>query len=240
MKSKKYIVAPFILFVFTACIITACRKDTAPPAPAPNYSFIEEFDTLANAIDRGWVSINNSRPLGTAGWLQGDFGASKFGNKGFSAASFSYSGQDFVVATSDATTDVGTISAWLISPKVMMKNGDQISFFTRTYANPADFPDRMQVLLNTFSGSVNVGTGPLSNNAVATNLGDFTTIMLDINPMLTITGYPGDWKEYTLTISGLAGTEERRFAFRYFVTNGGTNGDNSIGTALDKVQFKSN
>jgi hypothetical protein len=236
MKSK-YILAPVILCLFTICIITACRKDAAPPTPAPNYSFVEEFDTLANAIAKGWVSINNSRPLGTAGWLQGEFGAGKFGNKGFSAASVSYSGNDFAIATTNGTTDIGTISAWLISPEVSIKDGDRISFFTRTYVNPADYPDRMQVLLNANSSSVNVGSGPLANSNVANNVGDFTTVLLDINPTLTKTGYPGEWKEYTLTISGVTGTQKRRFAFRYFVTNAGSNGDNSYGVGLDKVQF---
>ena len=119
----------------------------------------------------------------------------------------------------------------------MMKNGDQVSFFTRTYANPADYPDRMQVRLNPTSSSVHVGTGPLSNTAVATNVGDFTTVLLDINPTLTKTEYPGLWKEYTLTITGVPELAERRFAFRYFVTNGGSNADNSIGVGLDKVHF---
>ena len=233
----KEIAAPLITFALTLCIITACRKDAAPPPPRPNYSYTEEFDTLANAINRGWVNINNSRPLGTAGWLQGEFGASKFGNKGFSAASVSYSGQDFILASSNATTDVGVISAWMISPVTKMKNGDQISFFTRTYSNPADYPDRMQVLLNTKSSGVNIGTGPLANNAIAMNMGDFTKVLVDINPTLTKTDYPGDWQEFTITLSGLNDLEERRFAFRYFVTNAGTNAVNSIGIGLDKVQF---
>src|SRR5688572_2342893 len=134
----KTIVAPLIIFILTVCVITACRKDDATPVAPVNYSYTEEFDTLANALSRGWVAINNSRPLGTAGWLQGEYGAGKFGNKGFSAASVSYSGQDFIVATSNATTEVGVISAWMISPVTKMKDGDQISFFTRTYINPAD------------------------------------------------------------------------------------------------------
>ena len=72
-----YLLASSVLFILTICIISACRKDAAPPPPAPEYSYIEEFDTLSNAIQRGWVHINNSRPLGTAGWLQGEYGASK-------------------------------------------------------------------------------------------------------------------------------------------------------------------
>lgn len=238
MKSK-YIIGPSILFILTLCIISACKKDAAPPAAPPVYSYVEEFDTLANAVKKGWVNINNSRPLGTAGWLQGEFGASKFGNKGFSAASVSYSGQDFILATSNATTDVGIISAWMISPPTMMKNGDQVKFYTRTYANPADYPDRMQVLLNASSASAVVGTGPLANNAIATNVGDFKAVLLDINPALNKTDYPGDWTEYTVTITGIPELSEHRFAFRYFVTNAGSNADNSIGIGLDKVNFVS-
>ncbi len=233
-----------ILSIAAATIFTACKRESAPPAPAPVYSWVEEFDTVANAVnERGWVIINNSRKIGSESWMQGAYAAGKKGMTGFPAASYSYSGQDFAICSFNAGDSLSTISAWLISPPTKMKNGDQIKFYTRTTANPANFPDRLQVRLNPTNNGINVGSGPLSRIDVATMVGDFSTLLLEINPNLIKTGtdsYPGTWTQYTITISGLAPTVvERRFAFRYFVTEGGTDAAsiNSDAIGLDKIEF---
>ena len=60
-----------------------------------------------------------------------------------------------------------------------------MTFWTRTTtANP--FPDRLQVRMSTAGASSNVGT-------TATDVGDFTTLLLDINPTYTVGGYPEVW-----------------------------------------------
>src|SRR2546428_3306592 len=51
------------------------------------------------------------------------------------------------------------------------------SFYTRTVDMPS-FPDRLQVRMSTNGASSNVGT-------TATDVGDFTTLLLDINPTYT-------------------------------------------------------
>lgn len=81
-----------------------------------------------------------------------------------------------------------------------------------------------------------------TTNVGATNasIGDFTTLLLTINPTLTTTGYPAVWTEYTITVSGLAApTPAGRFAFRYWVTNGGPLGANSDYIGIDNVTFTS-
>ena len=58
-------------------------------------------------------------------------------------------------------------------------------------------------------------------------VGDFSTILLDINPTLVATGYPQSFTLETVTISGLTAPVDGRVALRYFVTQGGVNGANS-------------
>jgi hypothetical protein len=243
MQLKKYL---FVGVSLTALVflINACKKELGPAAPPPNYSWIEQFDTLSNARDRGWVVINNSRPIGSDSWIQGQYGIDDKGKLvGYSAASYAYSGQDFVVCTYNAGDSVSTLSAWLISKPTVMKNGDQIEFYTRTLSDPSTYPDRMQLRLNPTSKSTNVGSGRLSDFSVANQVGDFTQLLLDINPNLLQTGagsYPGSWAKYSVTLTGLPAPVERRFAFRYYVTNGGTAGTNSQGVGVDSVAFISN
>jgi hypothetical protein len=70
-----------------------------------------------------------------------------------------------------------------------------------------------------------------------TSVGDFTTLLLDINPTYTLTGYPSDWTQFTLTLSGIGVPTTGRLAFRYFVENGGPDGVNSSYIGIDTVQF---
>jgi hypothetical protein len=240
MQLKKYLLVAVSL-IAVVFVINACKKELGPPAPPPDYSWLEQFDTLSNARDRGWVVINNSRPIGTDSWIQGQFGIDNKGKLlGYAAASYAYSGQDFVVCTYNSGDSSGTLSAWLISKPTMMKNGDEIEFYTRTLTNPATYPDRMQVRLNPINNGINVGSGRLSDKSVANMVGDYTQLLLDINPTLAQSGpgsYPGVWTKYTLKLSGLPAPVERRFAFRYFVTDGGTSGTNSQGVGVDSVAF---
>jgi len=57
-------------------------------------------------------------------------------------------------------------------------------------------PDRLQVRISTNGASVNAGS-------TATSVGDFTTLLLDINPTYDPSLYPEDWTLYSITISGL-------------------------------------
>jgi len=56
--------------------------------------------------------------------------------------------------------------------------------------------------------SSNVGTLPLE-------VGDFTTLLLDINPTYTTTGYPIAWTQFTVTVSNVPSPTTGRLAFRY-------------------------
>jgi len=107
-----------------------------------------------------------------------------------------------------------------------------MTFWTRTVTTPF-LPDRLQVRMSTSGASTNVG-------ATATSVGDFTTLLLDINPTYTTTGYPNTWTQFTVTVSGLVSPTTGRMAFRYFVENGGPNGVNSDYIGIDTVQYTCN
>jgi len=78
--------------------------------------------------------------------------------------------------------------------------------------------------------SANVG-------ATATSVGDFTNLLLDINPTYTTAGYPTNWTQYTVTISGLSSPMMGRLAFRYFVENGGSGGTRSNYIGIDNLSI---
>ncbi len=103
-----------------------------------------------------------------------------------------------------------SISSWMITPRLHVKNGDQISFYTRG-DSVGLFTNRMQVLLNK-TGSSNFGTN-------LTSTGDFSTVLFDINATQDEGGYPIHWTKYDYTFSGISDTLNVRVAFRRFISN---------------------
>src|SRR5438552_2932492 len=140
------------------------------------HAFSEGFDDITTLVPGGWVMQNNSNPLGTTGWFQGT--ATVFSSHSGAASSY-------IAANYNNTGANGTISNWLLTPAMSISNGMAVSFFTRTVNNP-QFPDRLELRMSTSGSSSNVGT---TENSV----GDFTTLMLTINPDLTTTGCPNNW-----------------------------------------------
>jgi subtilisin-like proprotein convertase family protein len=188
-------------------------------------SFTEDFDNVAGLTGSGWAQDNNSGTIGTnPNWFQGTPVASFGPFDAFNGAANAY-----VACNFNSTTGINTISNWLMTPNRVFNNGDQIKFYSRTVPTPA-YPDRLQVRFSGNGASVNCGTLP-------TDVGDFTTLLLDINPTLTVAGYPNAWTQYTITISGLSGPTSGRVAFRYFVTGGGPSGSNSDYIGVDNFQY---
>lgn len=140
-------------------------------------------------------------------------------------------GNSYIACSFQSVAGANTISNWMLTPQITLNNGDQFKFWTRKPTPaPNDFPDRMQVRLSTNGASTNVGV-------TNTSVGDFTTLLLDINPTLVVGGYPLVWTQFTITISGLPGPTNGRVAFRYFVTNGGPGGANSDYIGVDTFQY---
>src|SRR5581483_9064959 len=96
-------------------------------------------------------------------------------------------------------------------------NTDTIRFWARTEAGSIA-PDRLELRLSLNGGSTDVG-------ATDASVGDFSTLLLTINPALVPGGFPEGWALFQATISGLGGPTDGRFAFRYNVSDTSVNGD---------------
>ena len=237
---KKYAFQWSMGLMVAALAFTSCQKEKKVVA-TPDYSFTEEFDTVSVSIQRGWFIKNNSQPMGIMAWGQANHYLSYYNGKaddyifgsGFAANTTAYSGNNFIMATSDCGSGTAQISCWLVSPEFMAKDGDKISFFTRTYETPAVAADNLQVRLNAVGSSTNVGN-------TNTSVGDFTKMALEVNPGLTLTAFPGTWTKYTITIDDMPVARKTRVAFRYVVPNGGPTGPNGLGVGIDDFSFESN
>lgn len=246
MKNK--ITAALALVAVIMLATYSCSKQKEAPITT-DYSFTEEFDTVTTSIAKGWMIKNNTKPIGTVGWTQGYFYVSLYHGLvpkslgtlpfnypsagGFGDNNPSFSGADFIMTTSECGFDVANCSNWLISPEMTVKTGDEISFYTRTYSNPALAADRMEVRMNEENSSADVGK---DSNSV----GSFTKVLLDINPNYLTQGtgsYPGGWLKYRITIEGVDTPQKTRVAFRYYVPGGGPQGQRGLGVAIDKFSF---
>lgn len=198
--------------------------ENVKPMPNPASTGVmdigEGFDDISTLPGSGWYAVNLSNPLGVTNWFQGNYTV-------FPA----YDGDPvaYIGANYNNTAGAGTISNWLLTPVQSLQNGDVMTFYTRTVQN-ASFPDRLQVRLSINGASTDVGTSE-------TSVGDFNILLLDINPTYIIGGFPEAWTQYSVTITGLSGTESGRFAFRYFVEDGGPYGNNSDYFGIDRVEF---
>ena len=229
MKTKLH------FFILLFCATAATRAQTnlivegfenVPALTNGSTTILEEnFDDLPTALTNGWVTSNNSLPIGPAQWFQGDPAV---------MPSQSGAANSCVQANSSSVSGNNTISNWLFSPLRLLKNGDIIKFWTRKALafDGTDYPDRLEVRLSA------AGAGSFGPNS-ATSVGDYTILLLEINPNLEVGGYPLDYVQYTATVSGLSAPTSCRVALRYFVTNGGT-GPNSYQIAIDTFSIKRN
>lgn len=234
-----------------ACImiITSCEKDfkntTPEPRPAPPVlSWSENFSDVGSLGAKGWVITNRSDKPGPEAWRQGRFeSTNKFTGGfdymvGFPAYRAEKSPHDFISCDMYAGALVANMSVWLITPVTTIKNGDVFEFYTRAHLDDGSYTwgkdgnDRMQVRANFSNTSDNVGTDWQS-------VGNFTTLLRDINPNLTLLGYPQTWTRFTITVAGVTGTIKGRFAFRYFAPTAGPDGNNGSLVGVDEVSFTS-
>ncbi|MEO7539391.1 MAG: choice-of-anchor J domain-containing protein [Pyrinomonadaceae bacterium] len=209
-----------ILSVFAAiCFISGTES-------ANGQAINEDFAYLPFLLaDEGWATVNHSDPLNqsVSGWSQ-CAGANISPAQAGSADSCVQA--DF---TSVAPDTAGTINNWLIGPNRVFTNGDTLSFYTRTVSGNF-FGDRLQVRLSTNGASTNVGMR-------ATDVGDFSTLLLDISPTYQVGQYPEVWTQYTITLSGIPAPTSGRFAFRYFIENGGSLGDIGYVVGIDSLVY---
>ena len=196
-----------LLSLFALCTLTFGQAQTN--------LLLEGFDAITLP---GWTLTNQSVPIGSTGWFQGN--TAVFNSQ--SGATNSYIGANF-----NNTTGANTISNWLITPQVLVQDGDVLKFWTRT-ATGATFADRLEIRSS-------LGATPTIPSG-ATNVGSFGTVHHTINPTLLAGAgsYPDVWTEFTITVAGVSATPvAMNFAFRYFVTSGGPSGANSNYIGID-------
>lgn len=170
--------------------------------------FSEDFADISTLAGSGWSQVNNSSPVGLTGWFQGNSGV--FGAQAGAPGAY-------IAANFDNAAFGGNISNWLITPVMSLEFDLQLSFYTRTEADsPA--ADRLQVRLSPNGASSDVGI-------LAESVGDFSSLLLTINPALSLGGYPSDWTLNTVSFTGLGVPTTGRFAFRYFVPDTSLNAD---------------
>ncbi|MGH7132570.1 MAG: choice-of-anchor J domain-containing protein [Phycisphaerales bacterium] len=220
----------FVLIAATAVVGTA-------HAQSPRISLDEGFESVPSMFtgDNPWSQSNRSEPPGTdlarVPWRQGS--AAFFGAQGGPSTSF-------IVVTFESAQGTGTISNWLVTPTLLMHNGDVLSFSTRTVSSII-FPDRMQVRMSEAGDSLDLGEG-------AFGVGDFSRLLLEINPHQLDapafrtddpdnSTYPNTWTDFSITIDGLTAPTVGRIGFRYFVMGGGTTGESSQAIAIDSLTY---
>jgi len=208
-----------IYFLFVLIFVT--QASIAQIITQLNQSFTAPFN-FTNSTNQGWYIRNNSVPLGFQPWGSGSptvFPAYSGGPSDYIFANYNSQG-----------TGAGNISNFLITPTVTIIDGAILEFATRTQTNPTQFPDRLQLLMSYGTGTGSIGTGTAA-------VGTFTDLIDDLNPFLTTTGYPGNWTVYSYTMAGITNPGPGRFAFRYFVSDGGPNGANSDYIGIDDVNY---
>ena len=232
-----------VIILVSFSLLQSCKDDSfllEKPA-VPDQSFSEDFDTAYAALARGWHFINKSIPVGGDVWQNGGGLPPWFPAYSSHGSYVGFVGADYTSTTAAA----GIISNWIVSPPVIMQNGDKIVFYTRgllyysgTGSDSTDYANRLQLSINQFNDQLTVGNG--------TDPGDFTNTLVDINPnyefyhtdpnQYSPTAYPSSWTRFEGTVTGLNEPVKGRFAFRYFVEGAGWNGLGS-GVGIDKVSY---
>lgn len=181
----------------------------------------ENFDNLSSLIPNGWIINNSSEPLGSSSW----------GSPNNHFPPYNGGNSSFIAVNYQSTGNIGTISNWLITPTVLLNNGDVISFYTRT--DHGIYPDRLELRISTN------GDASILPTSSSSSLGDFSILALTVNPNLIASEYPTTWTNYTYTMSGLSQATNCKIAFRYYVTNAGANAPNSDFIGIDAVTISS-
>ncbi len=205
---------------FERDVLNAYLRSQTTSNRGPQAVLLEEgFEDITTLPGDGFTFVNAS-DVPNLGW-----------NQGAGAATFpAYEGlEDEYISVNYNSTSGSVINNWMITPVLNLENGDEITFWSRTITG-STFPDRLELRLDP-TGANTDPSGPAS-------VGSYTELLLEINPGLTIGGYPETWTQYTVTVSGLTGAVDTRVAFRYWVTDGGPVGNNSNYIGIDSLSIE--
>jgi hypothetical protein len=187
-----------------------------------NYSqniFTNGFDVADSVLfSSGWMQSNQSNPLGSSIWSVPDAANSSFAFGGNTGGITSY-----ITCDINSTLGAGVISNWLFTPTVSIKNGDVISFYAKKggLGTGSIYADNLELRISLS------GDGATFPSSGETDLGDFTTLAVEINPTFNQTSFPFVWTQYSYTVTGLTSETACKFGFRYYVIDGGPDGSRS-------------
>lgn len=186
------------------------------PLMASAQTLLENFDDITTLTAAGWTITNQSTPVGTISWFQG----SPAVFPAYNGADSSYIGVNF-----NSIAGSGEISNWLITPSVLVQDGDILSFRTRTSAG-TQWNDRLEVRSSSGAMALPVGT---------TDVGSFTDLLLTINEGYDLS-YPESWTRYEIVVAGVGPTPVPvNYALRYNVVDGGPTGTDSNFIGIDAL-----
>ncbi|MFP3595202.1 choice-of-anchor J domain-containing protein [Chryseobacterium sp. SIMBA_029] len=201
-------------------------------------SFLSAQNTYSYGFDTAfaadWTLTNQSSPLTATLWSKATYTTPLanplFGSGNTTTIPVGQAGgaNSFALVNYTSTSGAGSISNWLITPAISVKDGDIVSFFTRKGTDGVDdYPDRLELRYSTAATTVNP-TG-------ATGVGSFTNLGVTVNAALAAGFvYPKTWTKYSFTVAGVGTTPVSvKFGFRYYVTNGGPSGANSDLIGID-------
>lgn len=222
------------LLFLTVCLIYimgyvffGCKKDKDVVLfPGISQSFTQEFTNFYKTVNNDdWVA-NTAIEYGSL-WDQGIISSIDKGGMpyGFSAYSYTNAPDEYAGVFNYEAQTTG-MNSWLITPVLYVKNGDKISFYTRSDSTLN--ADRLMVFMNK-SASKDVGN-------TAQSVGDFALKIMDINPGQVVNGYPKTWTKQEYTVTGIDKKTNVRFGFRYYVPAGFT----SRGIGIDQFKFETN
>jgi hypothetical protein len=243
--SKKILRNSLACLGLSVVLLQSCKDDSklTVPVPPADASFTESFDNFSESLEKGWVNINKSSPLGPVlydvaeapnfgspnyvviyhpKWEQAQltldslqFPNAPFPGRYWKEAFRSFLGANGYAATSEANTLVWSNGHTANSWLI----SPQVSIKNGdkisfyTYCNGNA---SLELYVNP-SGTTNVGDGDIANS------GDFVgQSLVTIPNKATNPGavYPKEWTKFEATVKGLSdGAVNGRFAFRYLRQN---------------------
>jgi hypothetical protein len=184
-----------LAFVGMTAIVTA-------PAQA---AYIQNFDVVPSP---GWVMDQNNVPTNSPLWFQGiDPAANPLSFPAYNGPPTSYAAASWSLGSSQ-------IDTWMLSPELILNNGDTFSFYARQQdyvgpgnSDPFGFANALQVRLSTSGASTDIGSA-------YGDVGVFTSLQVDINPSFAKAGFPEVWTLYSFSYTGASTTG--RVGFRFY------------------------
>ena len=176
MKSPKYLLSASML----AFAVSAYAD--ASPLISEGFDYLNPVSSLTN---NGWLLINQSTPIGSTGWTQGDASIFAAQTSGAVAGDAAYMSANYNSGVTD-----GSISNWLITPTFSTELAGTVSFWAKASIQDPYF-DKIRV---GFSD------------------GSTDTLDFSLSKAITVTG---DWVQYSFSYASGGVGSFGRFAIDY-------------------------